>query len=108
MIHELKRYEAHPGKGKALKERFERATMPAFQRTGITLLQAWDVDGEPDSFCYLVSFASPQASEQAWKAFAADPGWKAAKAESERDGPLLARQTTTVLNPLASSVEHAA
>ena len=73
MIHELKHYEAHPGKGRALKARFEQATMPAFQRAGITLLQAWDVEGEPDSFCYLVSFASPAASEQAWKAFAADP-----------------------------------
>ncbi len=103
MIHELKRYEAAPGKGAALRERFARLTMPLFARHGITLLHCWEPEGEPDAFVYLVGFPDAAASEAAWKAFGADPEWKAGKAASEADGPLLARQSTTVLSPSAFS-----
>ena len=99
MIHELKRYDATPGKGWALRERFAKLTMPLLKRHGITVLHCWEPEGEPDSFVYLVSFADASASDAAWKAFAADPEWKAGKAASEIDGPLLASQGTTLLKP---------
>ena len=66
-------------------------------------LHCWEPEGEPDTFVYLVAFADAAASEAAWKAFGADPDWKAGKAASEANGPLLARQTTTVLRPSAFS-----
>lgn len=97
MIHELKRYEATPGKGPALRERFAKLTMPLFERHGIKVLHCWEPVGEPDNFLYLVSFSNAAASEAAWKNFGADPDWRAGKAASEIDGPLLASQSTTVL-----------
>jgi len=103
MIYELKRYEATPGKGAALRERFARLTMPIFARLGITVEHCWEADGEPDTFIYLVSFADAAASQAAWAAFGADAEWKAGKAASEVDGPLLARQSTTVLSASAFS-----
>ncbi len=103
MIHELKRYEASPGKGEALRERFAKVTLPIFHRLGIKVLHCWEPEGEPDSFHYLVSFRDAADSQAAWAAFGADPQWRSAKAASETDGPLLARQTTTVLHPSAFS-----
>lgn len=103
MIYELKRYEATPGNGQALRERFAQLTMPIFQRVGITVEHCWEPEGEPEVFVYLVSFADAAASQAAWQAFGADPEWKAGKAASEVNGPLLARQSTTVLSPSAFS-----
>lgn len=103
MIYELKRYEAHPGQGPALRERFARLTMPIFQRLGITVEHCWEPEGEPDAFVYLVSFADAAASQAAWAAFGADAEWKSGKAASEVNGPLLARQSTTVLKSSAFS-----
>lgn len=101
MIHELKHYEATPGNGRALRERFANVTMPIFRRIGINVLHCWESDGDPDSFYYLVSFADEAESQAAWQAFGSDAEWKGAKAASETAGPLLARQTTTVLRPSA-------
>ena len=103
MIHELKHYEATPGNGRALRERFANVTVPIFRRIGIDVLHCWEKDGEPDSFYYLVSFADEAASQAAWQVFGGDAEWKAAKAASEAAGPLLARQSTTVLRPSAFS-----
>ena len=103
MIHELKKYVAAPGRGPALRDRFAQLTMPIFARHGITLLQCWEPEGEPDTFYYLVGFPDAAASETAWKAFGADPDWKTGKAASELDGPLLASQSTVVMRPSAFS-----
>ncbi len=108
MIHELKRYEAVPGKGQALRERFARLTIPLFRRHGIQLLHCWEPEGEPDAFYYLVSFPDEAASRAAWQAFGADPEWKAGKAASEADGPLRAGESTVVLRPSAFSPGAAA
>jgi hypothetical protein len=108
MIHELKRYEAAPGKAHALVERFRTTTMPLFERHGIELLHCWLKPDEPGVFYYLVSFADAVASAKAWKDFGADPDWAAAKAATETDGPLLARQTTTTLEPTVFSPSRAA
>lgn len=101
MIHELKHYIATPGNGNALRTRFADVTMPIFQRLGIEVLQRWEDPADPDGLFYLVSFADEAASAAAWSAFGADAEWKAAKAASETNGPLLASQRTTVLKPVA-------
>jgi hypothetical protein len=99
MIYELKRYVAHEGKAEALVRRFEEQTIPVFRKVGIELVQAWTAPAEPGVFYYLVRFPDEAASARAWASFAADPDWKAAKAASEQDGPLLASQSTVRLVP---------
>lgn len=99
MIHELKRYVAHEGKAEALVRRFAEKTMPIFGRLGIDVVQCWTAPAEPGVFYYLVRFADQAASDKAWAAFSADAEWKAAKAASEGDGPLLASQGTVRLQP---------
>ena len=103
MIHEFKTYRAAPGKIAALIKRFEQTTMPIFARLGIEVLHCWTSAAEPDAFFYMVRFASAEAGKDAWAAFGADAEWKAAKAASETEGPLLASQTTVYLQPTAFS-----
>ena len=99
MLHELKRYQAHPGKADALRARFVAVTIPIFARVGIQVLHYWTSPQEPDTMYYLVAFPDEAARTAAWAAFGADAQWKAAKADSEKDGPLLASQTTVLLQP---------
>lgn len=101
MLHELKRYEAHPGKADALRARFLAVTVPIFNRLGIKVLNYWTSPQEPGAMYYLVQFADEAARASAWAAFGADEQWKSAKAASETDGPLLANQTTVLLQPRA-------
>jgi hypothetical protein len=77
--------------------------MPIFKRVGIDVVQCWTAPTEPGVFYYLVRFDSEAASERAWAAFAADAEWKAGKAASETDGPLLGSQGTVRLVPTSFS-----
>lgn len=101
MIHEFKTYRATAGNTKALIDRFEKFTLPILTRMGVKVLHCWTAEAEPDAFFYMVQFESMQASKDAWAAFGADPEWKAAKAASETNGPLLASQSTVYLQPTA-------
>lgn len=103
MIFELKRYVANEGKSSAMQCRFAELTMPIFKRVGIDVVQCWTAPAEPDVFYYLVRFDSEAASERAWAVFAADAEWKAGKAASETDGPLLGSQATVQLVPTSFS-----
>jgi hypothetical protein len=73
--------------------------MPIFARLGIEVVNCWTSDDEPGAFFYLVRFASEEERKAAWAAFGADPEWKAAKAASETNGPLLGSQATVLLKP---------
>jgi hypothetical protein len=103
VIHELKRYVAHEGKSEAMQRRFAEVSMPIFKRLGIDVVQCWTAPAEPGVFYYLVRFDSEAASERAWAAFGADAEWKAVKAASEKNGPLLASQSTVRLVPTGFS-----
>ena len=103
MIEEFKTYRATEGNIGQLIKRFEEKTMPIFARLGIKVLNTWTSDDEPDAFFYHVRFESEEARKAALAAFAADPEWKAAKAASETNGPLLASQSTVLLKPTAFS-----
>jgi heme-degrading monooxygenase HmoA len=99
VIYEFKTYRAAPGAIGALIKRFKQTTMPIFSRLGIEVVHCWTSAAEPDAFFYMVRFDSEQAGKAAWAAFGSDAEWKAAKAASETNGPLLASQTTVYLQP---------
>jgi hypothetical protein len=90
MIEELRHYVATPGKRDALVARFKNDTMSLFERHGIAVTAFWTVADEPDALYYLCRFTDRAACDAAWKAFQADPDWKAARTASEGDGPLVA------------------
>ena len=101
-VFELRTYYTHPGKMKALHARFRDHTNKLFEKHGLTIIGFWtptDPKEAEEKLVYLLAFPSREAADQNWQAFQADPEWKKAKAESEKDGPLVKKVERVFLNP---------
>jgi hypothetical protein len=57
----------------------------------------------PPRLYYLLAFDSIADREKKWNAFAADPEWLAARAETEKDGPIVAKVVNQFLQPTSFS-----
>ena len=99
MIYELRTYEAHEGRGEPMRRRFKEHVVPRLPKHGIELLGVFEPQDDEGRLVYVTRFADEDARQKGWAAFGADPEWKAIKAESEKDGPLLRNQTVVVMNP---------
>jgi hypothetical protein len=91
-VFEMRTYYAHPGKMKALHARFRDHTCKLFEKHGMTLIGFWspiDKGKSEEVMVYILAYPSKEAAEKSWKSFRADPDWIKAKAESEKDGPLV-------------------
>lgn len=100
MIYELRIYEILPGKLPAIHQRFADHSMALLQRHGIEVVGFWDTAiGDNSQIVYVCAFADAAARDQAWAAFQADPEWQRVKAESEQDGPIVARVINSILRP---------
>jgi len=105
MIYEYRVYRCLPGRLPALLKRFENHTIKIWERHGIKQAGFWTVligDGNHDLH-YLIAWESLADREKKWTTFQADPAWIAARADSERDGPILANVTSMLLTPTAFS-----
>ena len=100
MVYEYRVYEAMPGKLPALNQRFRNTTVKYFEKHGIKVVGFWEaLIGTSNELHYLLAYENLAHREQAWSAFASDPGWQAARAESEKDGLLVARVHNTIWRP---------
>ena len=104
MIYELRIYEAIPGKLPALNERFAKITMGYFEKYGLKVVGFWtDEVGMSNRLTYMLAFDDTAQRDKAWAGFRADPERVKAFAETEKDGPLVARVTNTIMRPTAYS-----
>lgn len=105
MIHELRIYECMPGKLPALHKRFETITLKIWAKHGIRQVGFWTtLIGETNqTLTYLVEWDSLAEREERWTAFMRDPEWIAARAETEKNGPIVAKITNSILQPTAYS-----
>src|SRR3954454_22347513 len=95
-VYELRIYYAPAGKLEALNARFRDHTLKLFEKHGITNVGYWvPADNKDNKLIYLLSYPSREASEKSWTAFRADPDWKKAQKESEKDGKLVAKVDST-------------
>ena len=105
MIYELRIYSCIPGRLPALLNRFETRTLAIWKRHGIQQAGFWTVlvgDGNNDLH-YLLAWESLAERERKWTAFMADPEWITARAESEKDGLIIANIKSAFLQPTAFS-----
>ncbi|WP_458756844.1 NIPSNAP family protein [Afipia sp. TerB] len=100
MVYEIRVYEAVEGRADAMRRRFfDEVASKFFPRHGIELLGAFTAPEEDGKLTYMTRFDSEEARKAAWAAFGADADWAAVKKASEVDGPLLSKQTISVLSP---------
>ncbi len=105
MIYELRVYRCLPGRLPALLKRFETHTLRIWERMGIRQAGFWTVAvGEnSNDLYYLLQWSSMAEREEKWNRFSADSEWTEKRAESERDGPIVASVGNSFLKPTAFS-----
>jgi hypothetical protein len=105
MIYEMRVYRCLPGRMPALLNRFQNATLAIWERYGIRQAGFWTtLIGESNQdLTYMLAWESMAEREKIWTAFHADPEWVAKRAESEKDGPIIANINSSFLQPTAFS-----
>ena len=90
---EIRTYHAAPGKLEELHARFRDHTIKLFKKHGMEIVGFWGPTdkekGSENTLVYLLAFPSREAREKAFQAFGADPEWKKARDESEKNGKLV-------------------
>ena len=98
MIYELRIYHMNPGKMDAIIRRFSNHTLRIFEGHGIKVTDFYlDAEGN-DRLYYLCEYDSVEAKEKAWKAFVNDPEWIKVAAESEKDGEIVMKIDSHVMD----------
>lgn len=105
MIYELRVYECVPGRLPALLKRFAEHTLKLWDKHGIVQAGFFTtmVGESNNQLTYLIAWESLTERQSKWDAFIGDPDWIAAKDNSERDGPIVARVSNQFLSPTAFS-----
>lgn len=105
MIHELRIYEATPGRLADLNRRFVEITLPIWERLGIRPVAFWTtlVGQSNNALTYLIEWTSLEERERLWTTFLADSEWIERKAGTERNGVLVAKVENQLLIPTAYS-----
>jgi hypothetical protein len=105
MLYEQRIYTCLPGRLPALNRRFETVTLKLWEKHAIRPVGFWTtlVGENANDLTYLLAWESMAERERKWSAFGSDPDWLKARAESERDGPILARIRNQFLAPTAYS-----
>ena len=104
MIYEYRAYYAAPGKMPDIQKRFNDVTMKLFAKHGIKVIGFWDtIIGESNELVYICAFNDLDHRTKAWAAFQADPEWISARAETEKNGAIVARVENQILQPTSFS-----
>ena len=101
MIHELRIYHCCPGRLPVLLKRFETITLGLWAKHGIRQAGFWTIAiGESNhDLYYLLEWQSLAERDKKWTTFMSDPEWIAKRAETERDGPIVASIANSFLLP---------
>lgn len=107
MFYEFRTYTCMPGKLPVVLNRFKTATLALFEKHGFSAGPLFTVAVGEDNLQvkYLLQWQSHDQRDAAWTAFRADPAWQKALAESEKDGPAVARISNELLFPVEFSVK---
>lgn len=105
-VFEMRTYYAAPGKLDALNARFRNHTVKLFEKHGMTNIGYWmPIENPEQKLIYVLAYPTREARDASWKAFAADPDWKKAQSESEKDGKLVAKVEQIFFTALEFSPE---
>ena len=105
MIYEMRVYRCLPGRLPALMNRFATITLKLWDKHGIKQAGFFTtlVGESNQELTYFLQWESLADRETKWNAFAADPEWHAKRAETEKDGQIVANVAVQMLSPTAFS-----
>lgn len=98
MYYELRTYDIAPGRLKPAIDRIADHGLGYLRKHGIRpLLYMEPVIGTAPQLVYLIEWESLADRDARWDSYVTDPGWVAARAESERDGPIVVQTRNLIL-----------
>lgn len=105
MIHELRIYRCMPGRLPDLNKRFESVTLKLWDKHGFRPVGFWTtvIGASNQELTYLLEWKDLAERERLWAGFMADADWLKARAESEKNGPIVANITSSILQPTSFS-----
>lgn len=105
MIYELRIYHCVPGRLPDLNRRFETTTLKLWERHGFRPVGFWTVlvGASNQDLIYMLEWNDMAERERVFGAFAADPEWQQKRAETEKNGPIVASIENSFLAPTAYS-----
>ncbi len=105
MLYEMRTYDCVPGRLPALLKRFDTITLKLWQKHGIRQAGFFTTAiGESNQqLIYFLVWDSLADREKKWNGFATDPEWLAARAETEKDGAIVASVSNQILQPTSFS-----
>ena len=93
-------YDAMLGKTSAMHQRFSNHTLNSFERAGIDSIAFWtEIVGTSNRLVYMLGYSSLGDREKCWTAHLTNAEWRKARAESEKDGPLVRATHHTLIRP---------
>ncbi|MBF6061098.1 NIPSNAP family protein [Nocardia terpenica] len=104
MIYEIREYTTVPGRMQALVNRFNDHTMKLFAKHSVEVvfISLTELgDNSNNELVYVLKFDSYADMADKWARFVADPEWITVKAESEADGPIIAKMRRRMVSPAA-------
>ena len=105
MLYELRIYHCVTGRLPDLLNRFDTITLKLWEKHGIRQAGFWTMlvgDSNQDLY-YLLEWESLAEREEKWNKFAADPEWLEKRAETEKDGQIVAKVVNYMLQPTSFS-----
>ena len=101
MIYELRVYHCVPGRLPDLLKRFDTITLPLWEKHRIRQAGFWTVaiGSSNQDLYYLLQWETLEERAQKFGAFGADPEWISARAETEKNGAIVARVENQILQP---------
>src|SRR5690349_8461109 len=99
---EIRTYTAHPGRLDALVHRMGHGENKVFAKVGmppVGFFVATEAPRSQDTFVYILAHESREAAKASWDKFREDPEWKALRASSEADGPIVAKAEALFVTP---------
>ena len=105
MLYELRVYDCVPGRLPDLLNRFENITLDLWQKHGIKQAGFWTTAiGESNqTLYYMLEWESLADREKKWASFQNDEEWLRKRAETEKNGTLVASVSNSILQPTAFS-----
>lgn len=105
MIYEMRVYRCLPGRLPALLNRFANTTLKLWEKHGIKQAGFFTtlVGDSNQELTYFLQWDSLAEREKKWNAFATDPEWLTKRAETEKDGQIVANVSNQLLVPTAFS-----
>jgi hypothetical protein len=101
-VYELRTYTATEGKLDAVNARFRDNTIRIFNRHHMKSVGYWlptdPEKGGGTTLVYILEHPSREDARKNWAEFNADPEWQKVKAETEKDGKIVAKAESVFMN----------